>query len=420
MEEASKEEIPELVTRELISNYIEGRDELNLAEFPISAIGKRWDQSVKTILFQDTVYDQSIGQTIPRTLRIDGSATYGLPTAPDDEILLGILQLSRIQSFKSPTVTFTLYQLLKILGWKPSSNNYRRLRESVHRWLGVTLYCNNAWRDKRTGNWINKSEGFHILDNAKLYESANRENPDGCSSIKWNEIVFRNLQEGNIKVLDFHLYRSLKSSIAKRLYRFLDKRFYRKSSITYPLEAFACEKIGLTRPIKMNASGHPTSDIAQLKRLLLNPIRELEVIGYIKPMAAPSQRFAKGVQGVWEVYFERQQSLSPEQAEQLEQVDLPLISEDVSPLEGRLISHGVTRLQAKKLVSDYHQAQIEIQLEVLEFLLAKGGEAAPANRGGWLVKAVTENYSQPRGFKSTAQRLEESRLKAEKAGPVNV
>jgi hypothetical protein len=198
------------------------------------------------------------------------------------------------------------------------------------------------------------------------------------------------------------------------LYRFLDKRFYRKSSITYPLEAFACEKIGLTRPIKMNASGHPTSDIAQLKRLLLNPIRELEVIGYIKPMA-PSQRFAKGVQGVWEVYFERQQSLSPEQAEQLEQVDLPLISEDVSPLEGRLISHGVTRLQAKKLVSDYHQAQIEIQLEVLEFLLAKGGEAAPANRGGWLVKAVTENYSQPRGFKSTAQRLEESRLKAEKS-----
>jgi hypothetical protein len=36
--------------------------------------------------------------TISRKLTITASDQYGLPTAPDDEILLGLLQLSRIQN----------------------------------------------------------------------------------------------------------------------------------------------------------------------------------------------------------------------------------------------------------------------------------------------------------------------------------
>ena len=65
------------------------------------------DPSVKTILFQDTVFDKSTGKTITRMLTITASDLYGLPTAPDDEILIGLLQLSRIQNFATPTVTFT-------------------------------------------------------------------------------------------------------------------------------------------------------------------------------------------------------------------------------------------------------------------------------------------------------------------------
>ena len=80
-----------------------------------------------------------------------------------------------------------------------------------------------------------------------------------------------------------------------------------------------------------------------------------------------------------------------------------------------MVGHGVTRSHARKLISEYDDARIEVQLEVLEFLLVRGGETAPANRGGWLVKAIVENYSLPRGFKSSAQLAEENRQKAEKA-----
>ena len=95
---AIKEPAQQVLFPDLVSNYQEGRDELNLAEFPISAIGNRLDPSVKTILFQDAAFDKSTGETITRKLTITASDQYGLPTAPDDEILLGLLQLSRIQN----------------------------------------------------------------------------------------------------------------------------------------------------------------------------------------------------------------------------------------------------------------------------------------------------------------------------------
>jgi Replication initiator protein A len=408
-ESSDKEPAQQLLFADLVSDYQEGRDELNLAEFPISAIGNRLDPSVKTILFQDATFDKSTGETITRKLTITASDQYGLPTAPDDEILLGLLQLSRIQNFETPTVTFTPYQLLKILGWSINTNNYRRLKESINRWMGVTLYYENAWRDKRTGQWIDAS--FHFLEQVEFYKPGQESAlaPEGYSVFKWNDLVFRNFREGNLKILDFHFYRSLEGGISKRLFRFLDKRFYMRKSLSFDLEAFACEKIGLTRPVKMNPSGRPTTDIAQIKRRLLKAIQELESIGYIK-ILPPLERFTKDSGGTWEVHFERQLP-----SEEQVQTTLEIEAEELSPLEGRLVGHGVTRSQARKLISEYDDARIEVQLEVLEFLLVRGGDSAPTNRGGWLVKAIVENYSLPRGFKSSAQLAEENRQKAEKA-----
>ncbi len=400
--------IQQILLTDIVSNYQEGRDELNLAEFPISAIGNRLDPSVKTIVFQDTAFDKSAGETITRKLTITASDQYGLPTALDDEILLGLLQLSRIQNFESPTISFTPYQLLRILGWSINTNNYRRLKDSINRWLGVTLYYENAWRDKKTKQWIDAS--FHYLDQVEFYKPGKEGvlAPNGRSVFKWNELVFRNFKEGNLKSLDFHLYRALESGISKRIFRFLDKRFYMRNRLSFDLEAFACEKIGLTRPVKLNPAGRSTVDIAQIKRRLLPAIGELESIKYIKRLS-PAERFSKSSVGVWEVHFERQ----PQEEDQTSLA--ASIEEELTSLEGRLVGHGVTRSQARKLVSQCDHARIEIQLDALEFLLIRGGESAPENRGGWLVKAIAENYSLPRGFKSQDQLADEARQKAEKA-----
>lgn len=400
LENSKKEKVgPDDLFPDLLSTYHDGRDELNLAEFPISAIGSRSDPSVKTLKFEDQTFDKASGEMIQRRLTITASDEHGLPTTADDEVLLGLLQMSRIQRFESSSVTFTPYQLIRILGWKVSTYNYKRIREAIDRWLGVTLYYENAWRDKKTGQWVDAS--FHFIEFAEFYKPGKEGvlAQEGSSVIKWNDLIFRNFKEGNLKTLDFHFYRSLESGIGKRMFRFLDKRFHFRSRLSFALEAFACEKIGLTRPLKVSYTGKTSVDISQLKRRLMPGIKELEANQFITAMPEKN-RFTKDSSGIWQVNFERYKA-SP--SDSSAQPVLEMEVEDVSVLEGRLIGHGVTKSQARRLVSEYDNERIEIQLEALEFLLARGGDSAPTNRGGWLAKAIAENYGPPKGFKSRAQ-----------------
>jgi plasmid replication initiation protein len=46
--------------------------------------------------------------------------------------------------------------------------------------------------------------------------------------IKWNEVFWDSFQAGYVKNLDIEFFFSLKSAIARRLYRLLDKQFYNK------------------------------------------------------------------------------------------------------------------------------------------------------------------------------------------------
>jgi hypothetical protein len=385
---------------DLVSEYREGKDELNLAEFPIAALSNRVGQDIKTIVFEDDTFDRSTGKLVKRSLTITASDAYGLPTAADDEILLGLVQLSRQQGFISPRVYFTVYQLLRIIGWQTSTKNYRRVNDALNRWLGVSLYYDNAWRDKATNQWVNQK--FHFLDNVEIYKqgSATTSGKEGISSVKWNEMVFRSFQSGNLKALDFQVFRQLDTAIAKRMFRFLDKRFYMRTRLSFELERFAFDKMGLPR-------GY--ADSAQIKRRLMPGIEELEAAGFIKAVPA-SERFSKARSGDWEVHFEKKQSET-----EVEQPKLNLDVEDLSPTEGRLVGHGVTRAQARRMVSEFDDERIVAQLEALEYLLIRDDGRAPDNRAGWLVAAIQGNYAMPKGFKSQEQKEAEARSKEAKA-----
>ena len=124
---------------------IQGKDELNLAEFPLSAIADRLQPDQKTMVFEDKVFDISQNEMVTRQLTITAADDHGLPTALDDEVILGLVQLSKIQNFADRRVHFTRYQLLQLLGWSDEGRNYERLEKALNRWVGVTLYYKNAW-----------------------------------------------------------------------------------------------------------------------------------------------------------------------------------------------------------------------------------------------------------------------------------
>src|SRR5262245_31285881 len=123
----------------------DGKDEMNLAEFPLCALAHRLRPDVKTLHFEDRPWDKSRNDWITRRLTITGSDAFGLPTERDDEVLLGLIQLTRQRGFAERKVSFTRHELLRLLGWRGTTRNYARVEESLNRWTGVTLYYDNAW-----------------------------------------------------------------------------------------------------------------------------------------------------------------------------------------------------------------------------------------------------------------------------------
>src|SRR4029450_1642433 len=99
-----------------------------------------------------------------RHVTIAGTQKYGLPTAKDEEVLLGLLQLTKIiNEFTSPRVEFSRYQLLELLGGKNEGPSDGRLMKAFDRWSNTSLTYNNAWRDNNKKEWTPR-KGFGFLD----------------------------------------------------------------------------------------------------------------------------------------------------------------------------------------------------------------------------------------------------------------
>lgn len=370
----------------------QGKDEMNLAEFPISAIAERVDPDQKTLFFEDRIWDDSRGEMITRKLTVTASNQYGLPTALDDEVILGLVQLSKIQGFADRRVQFTRYQLIRLLGWRDDSQSYERIEQSLNRWVGVTLYYENAWRDKKNGSWVD--EKFHLIDNVTLYDREKaakarvRESDGGkqtalaLSSFTWNDVLFRSFSAGNLKSLDFDFYKSLHSAIAKRLFRFLDKRFFHRARWEFNLKEVSWEHIGLSR----------NYDAANIKRKLRPAIKELETKGFLQPLSE-AERFQRVKSGEWRVVFERSR---PRRASQ--PVEPPAVSDSDSPLVRALMQRGVTDSTARETVASHDAERIQSQLEVFDWLVANNDPKVSRNPAGFLVMSIKGEYVAPKGF----------------------
>jgi hypothetical protein len=379
-----------------------GRDELNLAEFPITLLSDRVPKGCKTLVFEDTVFDRQHGEVVTRKLTVTGSDAYGLPTAIDDEVLVALLQLTKLDGFLDPKVRLSRYELLRILGWKDVGKNYQRIEEALNRWMGVTLYYEKAWWDNDAKAWVDAK--FHILDNVQIVGKSERERlrrrgqVDLYSSwFKWNEVVFKSFQADNLKRLDLDTYFNLKCSTAKRMFRFLDKRFYHRGRWEFDLDEFAFQHIGLSR----------SYDTGQIKAKLHPGIEELEAHGFLDPLQR-EERYTKVGRGRWRIILVQARSVPEPKAPS----PPPPEAAEHSELVGELQRREITLTTAGDLVRDHPPERIRQKLEVFDWLLSKKDKRIARSPSGYLVKSIQDDYAPPAGFKSRADRERQAEAEA--------
>jgi hypothetical protein len=364
-----------------------GRDEMNLAEFPITLLTDRVPAGQKTLRYEDR----------NGTLIVTGSDDYGLPTAADADVIVALIQLTKKKNnFSDHTVNFTRYELIKILNWQDIGKSYHRLFESLHRWAGVTLRYQGTWWNNEKKQ--NVSVTMHILDTVILYERTDDKSPPALplSSFTWNKTFLRSCQAGNLKSLNLGLYFSLRHPSSKRLYRFLDKRFNGKSNKSehvFPLRELAITRVGLSPTHARN--------VAKLKEKLQPAIAELEQIGFLVPLPR-DERYRKE-DGQWTVHFSRHADGSVRSTPGQEKRALTLPPAGEPPLVAELASRGVSPSVAKALVQEHAEDTIRLQIEHLDWLVQTKPRKI-ADPAAWLVAAIRNGHVAPKGFVSKAER----------------
>jgi hypothetical protein len=378
-----------------------GRDEMNLAEFPITLLTDRVPKKQTEAIYQDEIFDERTGRTLARKLTIKAGG-YGLTTAADDEVILALIQITRKKNnFTNKKVEFSRLELIRMLDWPSHGASYDRIYLSLQRWTSVYLEYDNAWRDNKTKDWTSP-EGFHIIDNFKIHDSrTSGEQLDLLQShITWNEVIFESFQAGYLKPLDYDLCMALRNSTAKRMYRFIDKRFHHRPDWTFDLTELSHAHIGLGR----NYEGP-----AHLKRNLEPAIAELESIGFLEPLPTAERFFREGKD--WKIRLIQKGSLpalsAPSAASQPSEPEPPaLITE--------LTNRGVTRATAAELVSTHPAETIQLKIDVFDWMLEKQDKRVAKSPAGYLVKSINDDYAAPKGFLSKAEQRQQQEARQAK------
>src|SRR5205085_5892761 len=165
--------------------------------------------------------------------------------------------------------------------------------------------------------------------------------------------------------IDFEFYKGLKSAVSKRLYRFLDKRFYQRQRLEFDLRPFCCDHIGLSKNYHNG----------ELKRVLTPAIQELEALGFIEK-ASIEQRFLRKARGEWSVVFVRASKTTAALAES-------------SPLVQALIDRGISAPSARRIASQTVSTKIEEKIALVDWLSARKDPRVQKNHAGFLYGAIT-------------------------------
>jgi len=336
---------------------------MNLAEFPFTLVSDRVSENLRTMRFRDTIRGEG-GKLVERTWTITASSEWGLPKASDEAVYVALMERAKEEGFADRTVHFTRYDLLQRMGWPRTRHYYQRIRQALQRLLGLSIEADKAFWDHRHQRYV--TVGFNLIESFALYDEAPGRKRAGqetlpLSCVTWTEVIWRSLQVGYLKKLDTAFYFSLRSGIARRLFRYLDKqRFTGKHTFQIDLQTIAFDKVGLTR-----RPYYPS----QLKQKLEAAHRELIEAGFLQGV-----EYAGAAGDVTVCYrFGR----PPRR-----------IQEPTKHLEAELEAAGVSPTMAKQLVRDHDEDVILRQLAYLPYRSAKDPAAV-------LVKSIVEDWAQP-------------------------
>ncbi len=360
-----------------------GRDEMNLAEFPFALLRPQQGEE-DSFTYEGSILDKN-GNRQRQRWTVRGAGGLGLPTEYDERIVIALMAISAEQGFETRKVPFSVYQVLKVMGITRSQRAYEAVQRSLDRLVGVTIYAEGAFWDNGEKEWLTLKAGFHIIEKfwlAYLEKDEKVREKEGVPGyFIWSEDIWKSIEDGYIKYLDLDFYFDLNLPLARRLYRFLDKRMAYQTE--YEIDIFE-----LAKRLGMARYDYP-SEVLRKLRPGLDELIEKGFLLRAEPVKVG--RYTR-------VHFERVAGQLPDESAPPPQSEAT--SEDQveeGRVEEALIARGFSTAVARQLVEEYGAEHVRQKMDYLHWEVEVRGRRLRSPRG-WLRRAIEDDYSAPAGY----------------------
>lgn len=349
----------ELDPRDLAPVFAEG----NFEEHPLFRMSSQ-ERTVRAYSYE-WVYEAEDGLHLRKRWTVVPSGQYGAPGPADQDVFVAVMELVARRGGlpESGEIEFSLNELLRTLRKSRGGKSYEALKESLLRIAFTGIESQNSFYSAAMKSYI--EDTFRIWD----VRFADYEAVGGGSSsrhtLKFHDVFVNNYFAHYLKNLDTDLYWSLKSPIAKRLYRLIDQK--RGQGRFWGQELFE-----LARQIPLTGSYKYASKI---KEKLKTPHSELERAGFLQSVSHQGGR----------VVYEVTEAYSRQRAVRESYRSSP---EHIFAVE-RLISENIRGDVAQSLVEEFG---VQHCLYYAEALPAQENLSNPA---GWLIEAIRQGYALP-------------------------
>ncbi len=345
-----------------------GRDELSLIELAFTTLGRA--RSRKTLRTEWKGKDHK-GRTRKFYKIVTGSDEFGLPEYASEELLIALFHKASRDDFESRSVTAVPYELLQLMGWGTDGRAYERIKRALDQLAGVYITTNALWNPEK--ETFSKA-GFHILDDYEFAEDA--DSGKTSLTVNWNEKLFAIFRQNRFKSLDTTFFYDLPSPVAKRLYRWLDKHLRNTAHAEIDVLHLAHVKLEVSRSKRY---------VSSVMQVLEPALDELTARAYCTWSLVDSQTDSGK-----KLVFDRisTPALPPSPADE----PIEALSPDQRTIFDALVERGVTADTARRLTTEHDAERIRPQLDHFDHLVET--DQAPRS-GGWLVKAITEDFGLP-------------------------
>lgn len=369
--------------------------EANL-EVPPTFQLRRTDPNKRVAEFRNTLVNES-GEKVNQYWRISVPEPYELPGSFDQDVWVAVQALVGMRGGMPPdgVVYFSLYELLGIMRKPRKGENYVELRESLLR-LGAThFHADNAFYLKDSNELATRA--FNLWD-VSLRTSVDRRSGEAREkhSLEFHSVVRKSFGAEYLKPLDSDFYFSLRSPLAKRLSRLVDRKRGEKMRWSTNLD-----KLKDMAPL---APSYRTP--SKIKDVLKIAHRELQDRGFLSEASFEKRGEQHYVRYRVDPEFDRRRVVAGNSGEAALDAEQPEEQQRASAL---LVSKGVWANVAHDLVKRHGVDKCHRYVEALPY--QKGIEEP----GAWLRWALETSFPLPNHLQPQPTLLEEIAPRAEQA-----